>query len=90
MPEYPRKCPSFFFFFFFFFFFNNLGIFFFFFFFFLRIEEFFIWKARGRAGFYLRTSYHYSLLWAGGGGGEEVLFRVYVTIKFTLSPVTSL
>ena len=42
----------------------------------LRIEEFFIWKARGRAGLYLRTGYHYSLLWAGGGGGEEVLFRV--------------
>ena len=74
MPEYPRQCPSFP----------------FFFFFFLRIEEFFIWKARGRAGLYLWTSYHYSLFWAGGGGGEEVLFRVYVTTKFTLSPVTSL
>ena len=62
----------------------------FFFFFVLRIKEFFIWKARGRAGFYLRTGYHYSLLGAGGGGEEEVLFRVYVTTKFTLSPVTSL
>lgn len=59
---------------------------------FLRIEEFFILKARGRAGLYLRTGYHYSLLGAGegGGGGEEVLFCVYVTTKFTLSPVTSL
>ena len=63
----------------------------FFFFFFLRIKEFFIWNPRGRAGLYLRTGYHYSLLGAGGGGGgEEVLFRVYVTTKFTLSPVTSL
>ena len=31
-----------------------------------------------------------TLGWWGRGGGEKVLFRVYVTIKFTLSPVTSL
>ena len=68
-----------------------MSVFFFFFFFFKELRNFLFGKLEeGQVCIYglVIIIPYFGLV--GGGGGEEVLFRVYVTIKFTLSPVTSL